>query len=160
MCYIVLERAARIELKQNLSISGAYEQYQMIRKAFANQKKGRETFRLSSVDGIAGRLEDYVGSNGKYMPFTSKVSITLPLESLKGISVVVMPGFNDPVPSRDERARLALRECDAVFILSRATPFLTKADMEVISKITQKNGLNEIYIVPTQADSTLVPQKS
>jgi hypothetical protein len=73
-----------------------------------------------------------------------------------GISVVDTPGFNDPVPSRDERARLALRECDAVFILSRATPFLTKSDMEVISKITQKNGLHEIYIVPSQADSTLV----
>ena len=90
------------------------------------------------------------------MPFTSRLSITLPLESLRGICLVEIPGFNDPVPSRDERARLALRECDAVFILSRATPFLTKSDMEVISKITQKNGLREIYIVPSQADSTLV----
>ena len=150
------ERAARIELSQNLYLSGAYEQYQMIRKASAYQKKGSETFSLGSMDEIAGRLEDYVGSNGRYMPFTSKVSITLPLESLSGISVVDTPGFNDPVPSRDERARLALRECDAVFILSRATPFLTKSDMEVISKITQKNGLREIYIVPSQADSTLV----
>ena len=150
------ERAAKIELSQNLYLSGAYEQYQMIRKASAYQKKGSETFSLGSVDEIAGRLEDYVGSKGRYMPFTSKVSITLPLESLMGISVVDTPGFNDPVPSRDERARLALRECDAVFILSRATPFLTKSDMEVISKITQKNGLHEIYIVPSQADSTLV----
>jgi len=150
------ERAARVELSQNLYLSGAWEQYQMIRKASAYQKKGSETFSLGSVDEIAGRLEDYVGSNGRYMPFTSKVSITLPLENLRGISVVDTPGFNDPVPSRDERARLALRECDAVFILSRATPFLTKADMEVISKITQKNGLHEIYIVPSQADGTLV----
>ena len=150
------ERAARIELRQNLYLSGAYDQYQMIRKASPNQKKGCETLSVGSVAEIAGRLQDYVSSDGRYMPFASRISITLPLESLRGISLVEIPGFNDPVPSRDERARLALLECDAVFILSRATPFLTKSDMEVISKITQKNGLHEIYIVPSQADSTLV----
>ena len=150
------ERAARIELRQNLYLSGAYDPYQMIRKASPNQKKGCETLSVGSVAEIAGRLQDYVSSDGRYMPFASRISITLPLESLRGISLVEIPGFNDPVPSRDERARLALLECDAVFILSRATPFLTKSDMEVISKITQKNGLHEIYFVPSQADSTLV----
>ena len=149
-------KSARSVMKANMNLSGAWEQYQMISKSAEPRKTGSETFSVSSVSEISGRLEDYVGSEGKYMPFTSKVSIALPLEGLRGIAVVDTPGFNDPVPSRDERARLALRDCDAIFILSRATPFLTKTDMEVISKITQKNGLREIYIVPSQVDSTLM----
>ena len=148
--------AAQTELKKNVLLSGGFEQYEMIRKSAAPRKTGSETFTVSDVSGISSRLEDYVGAEGRYMPFTSKVSITLPLESLRGIEVVDTPGFNDPVPSRDERARLALRECDVIFILSRATPFLTRTDMEVISKITQKNGLREIYIVPSQVDSSLI----
>ena len=113
-----------MDLKENIRLSGAYEQYQKIQGSTVPQKTESETFTVSSVADIAGRLEDYVGSAGKYMPFTSKVSITLPLEGLKGISVIDTPGFNDPVPSRDDRARMALRECDVIFILSRATPFL------------------------------------
>lgn len=150
------ESAAQTDLRKNMLLSGAWEQYQMISKSPVQRKTGSESLAVGSVSEISGCLQDYVGADGKYMPFTSKVSITLPLESLKGIAVVDTPGFNDPVPSRDERARLALRECDAVFILSRATPFLTDTDMEVISKITQKNGLREIFIVPSQVDGTLI----
>ena len=148
--------SAQMEMKKNMNLSGAFEQYEMIRKSRVPRKTGSESFKVGSVSEISGSLEKYVGAAGEYMPFTSKVSITLPLESLRGIAVVDTPGFNDPVPSRDERAHQALRECDAIFILSRATPFLTRTDMEVISKITQKNGLREIYIVPSQVDSTLI----
>lgn len=139
-----------------MQLRGAWEQYQLISKSTVQRKTESEKFAVDSVSDISGRLEDYVGADGRYMPFTSKVLITLPLESLRGIEVVDTPGFNDPVPSRDERARLALRDCDVIFILSRATPFLNKEDMNVISKITRKNGLREIYIVPSQVDSTLI----
>ena len=47
------ERAARIELSHNLYLSGAYEQYQMIRNASAYQKKVSETFSVGSVAEIA-----------------------------------------------------------------------------------------------------------
>ena len=153
------DSGAKIELKKNLRLSGAYEQYQMIQESAVQRKSESEQFTVNSISEISGRLEDYVGAKGKYMPFTSKVSITLPLESLKGISIIDTPGFNDPVPSRDEWARQALRECDAIFILSKATPCLPAPDMEVISKITKKNGIREMYIVPSQVDSTLIAQE-
>ena len=80
----------------------------------------------------------YVGSNGEYMPFTSKVTIKLPIEALKEICVIDTPGFNDPVPSRDERARKSLRECDVVLILSPARQFISVNDKDVMAKITTK----------------------
>lgn len=150
------QKGAEMKLKENIRLSGAYEQYQKIQSSSVPRRTESESFTVASVADIAGRLEDYVGSAGKYMPFTSKVSITLPLEGLKGIAVIDTPGFNDPVPSRDDRARMALRECDVIFILSRATPFLGQNDIDVISKITKTNGKRELYIIPSQVDGSLI----
>lgn len=157
--------SALAELRKNTLLTGAWERYQMIRnsseqvKADVQRKAGSVTFSVGSVSEIAGRLEDYVGADGKYMPFTSKVKITLSDESFRGIDIVDTPGYNDPVPSRDERARQALSDCDVILILSRASQFLAQSDMEVISKITRKNGLREIYLVSSQVDSTLLAQE-
>lgn len=150
------ERAARNKMQENISLCGAWDQYRLIMKSAIHRKTGSETLKAESVSEIAGLLGDYVGAQGKYMPFASRVSVSLPMESLRGIAIVDTPGFNDPVASRDERARQALRECDVIFILSRATPFLSKPDVEVISKITRKEGLRELFIVPSQTDSSLV----
>lgn len=152
----IAEKAAQLELNKDLRLSGANEQYQKIVQSSVQRKTDSESFEVDSITKIAGQLEDYVGSSGKYMPFTSKVSITLPIKELEGISVIDTPGFNDPVPSRDERARQALRECDAIFILSKATPFLTSNDMDVISKITKTNKIRELYIIPSQVDASLI----
>lgn len=153
-------QSATTELKKDVRLSSAYEQYQIIEKSAIARKTESETFSVNSLSEIAGRLEDYVGSNGKYMPFTSKVSIALPLESLQGIAVIDTPGFNDPVPSRDDRARQALRECDVIFILSKSTPFLGKEDMKVISKITKSKGDRNLYLVASQVDEPLIAKEN
>lgn len=149
------ETSAESKIKSNISLSGAYEQSEMIKKSDAIRKTESEHFTLSSISEISGKLEDYVGSSGKYMPFTSKVSIKLPIENLKGISVIDTPGFNDPVPSRNERARKSLKECDVVFILSPARQFISANDKEVMSKITSKQGIRELYLISSQLDSQL-----
>lgn len=154
-----LEERARNKAKQELSdqieLVGAHEQYQMIKNSIKKIKSGSETFTVSTVTDIAGRLEDYVGSNGKYMPFTSKVRLQMPIKALEGISVIDTPGFNDPIPSRDERARQALRECDVVLILSPARQFISKTDVSVMQKIQKKNGIRELYLIASQIDSQL-----
>lgn len=152
-------KMAKSKVDSNVALSGAYQQYEMIENASAERKTGTETFSVGSVSEIAGKLEDYVGSSGKYMPFTSKVSITLPIEDLKGICVIDTPGFNDPVPSRDDRARKSLRECDVVFILSPARQFISANDKEVMSKITSKNGIRELYLISSQVDGQLFNQE-
>lgn len=149
------EKSARLKIDSNVSLAGAYQQYDKIHSASVSRKTESECFTVDSIDNIAGKLEDYVGSNGKYMPFTSKVSLKLPIETLKDICVIDTPGFNDPVPSRDDRARKSLRECDVVFILSPSRQFLSSNDKEVMSKITTKNGIRELYLIPSQIDSQL-----
>lgn len=149
------ESSAKEKLQTNLFLTGAYQQYHAIKNAQVQRKSESEYFTVSSIEDISGKLEDYVGSKGKYTPFTSKVSITLPIKELKDICVVDTPGFNDPVPSRDDRARKALRECDVVLILSPARQFLSATDKEVMTKITTKNGIRELYLIQSQIDNQL-----
>lgn len=146
---------AKIKMDSNVVLAGAFQQYEKIENSSIQRKIESESFFVESIDSIAGKLEDYVGANGKYMPFTSKVSIKLPIDALKEVCVIDTPGFNDPVPSRDDRARKSLRECDVVLILSPARQFISANDKEVISKITSKNGIRELYLVPSQVDSQL-----
>ena len=153
------DESAKIEAKRklqgNVFLAGAAQQYEDIKKAPKRPDSQTTIIQAESIDEIAGKLEDFVGSNGAYMPFTSKVSITLPLEQLKDISKVDTPGFNDPVPSRDERARSALRECDVILILSPARQFLSANDKSVLAKVTTKNGIRELYIIQSQIDNQL-----
>lgn len=146
------EKYAYTELEKNRNLAGAHEQYEMIKKSEQYRQTEQKEFTVSAADEIAGTLEEYVGADGKYQPFTSRVSITLPFEELRGISVVDTPGFNDPVPSRDARAMQALYECDVIFILSRATEFLSAEDMSVINKIGRTDKDREIFVVSTQVD--------
>lgn len=147
--------SAKLKMDSNVSLAGAFQQYEKIKEASVARKTESESFTVETINDIAGKLEDYVGSNGKYMPFTSKVSIKLPIDALKEICVIDTPGFNDPVPSRDDRARKSLRECDVVFILSPSRQFISANDKEVMSKITTKNGIRELYLIPSQVDSQL-----
>lgn len=149
------EDSAKLKVKQNIALAGAYEQYEKIRTSSVARKTESEVFTVDSIEAIAGKLEDYVGSDGKYMPFTSKVSIKLPIDALRDVCVIDTPGFNDPVPSRDDRARKSLRECDVVFILSPARQFISANDKDVMAKITTKNGIRELYLIPSQVDSQL-----
>lgn len=147
------KKNAKNTLNENISLGGAKEQFDLIKKA--NRKTGSETIPVNSVDDIASKLKDYVGADGKYMPFTSRVTLRLPFETLKDVCVIDTPGFNDPVPSRDAKAKKALSECDVVLILSPSRQFLSRNDLDVIQKITGKDGIRELFIIPSQIDNQL-----
>ncbi len=146
---------AKSELESETHLSGSYEQYQSIINSKTKRKTGIETIKLNSIDDLNGKLEAYVGSSGCYTPFTSRVSLQLPVEELKNVIVIDTPGFNDPVPSRNDRAISSLGESDVVFILSPSGHFLSNTDKNIISKITKKEGIHELFIVPSQIDTQL-----
>ncbi len=63
------------------------------------------------------------------------------------------PGVNDPIASREERTKALLKECDVVFVISPSNQFLTDSDMSLFDRVSNKEGLQEIYFVASQADS-------
>ena len=149
------ERDAKRKLQNNIFLAGAAQQYEDIKNAPEHPKEKQIKISADSIDDIAGMLNDYVGSEGKFTAFTSKVSISLPLLQLQDVIIIDTPGFNDPVPSREERARNSLRECDVILILSPARQFLSANDKEVLAKITTKNGIRELFLIQSQIDSQL-----
>jgi hypothetical protein len=142
-------------------LSDADELYEKVKGQHYDSKNTvSESFKVGSVDELVEWLNTYAyvyaysGADGKFRPSISKVSITLPDENLKGLSVIEIPGYNDLIPSRDELAQFALRKCDAVFVLEHEYRHEING-LKAISRITKKNEFREIYSVMSKADKDL-----
>ncbi len=96
-----------------------------------------------------------MGADGKFMSYTKAVQISLNNPNLKDLEVIDTPGVNDPIASREERTKALLKDCDVVFIVSPSGQFLTDSDMDLFDRVSNKEGLQEIYFVASQADSAV-----
>ncbi|MGL2677368.1 dynamin family protein [Helicobacter pylori] len=110
----------------------------------------------NSLQELNQKLLQFVGANGKYMPYTKAVRISLNNPNLKDLEVIDTPGVNDPIASREERTKALLKDCDVVFIVSPSNQFLTDSDMSLFDRVSHKEGLQEIYFVASQADSAIL----
>ncbi|KKZ53380.1 dynamin family protein, partial [Haemophilus haemolyticus] len=148
------EEYARSEVEKSIELSSAYDQYQRIKQAKVklSELKAHSEINAQSTEDLMGKLKDYVGSNGQYMPFTKSVKLYIPEEGLKGLEIVDTPGVNDPVQSREERTNSFLSQCDVVLVVSPSGQFLSSEDMELMGRVTTKNGIQETYIIASQAD--------
>ncbi len=90
------------------------------------------------------------------MPCTKAVGISLNNPNLKDLEVIDTPGVNDPIASREERTKALLKDCDVVFIVSPSNQFLTDSDMDLFDRVSNKEGLQEIYFVASQADGAVL----
>ncbi|WP_241679716.1 dynamin family protein [Helicobacter pylori] len=109
----------------------------------------------NSLQELNQKLLQFVGADGKYMPYTKAVRISLNNQNLKDLEVIDTPGVNDPIASREERTKALLKDCDVVFIVSPSNQFLTDSDMSLFDRVSHKEGLQEIYFVASQADSAV-----
>lgn len=134
----------------------SYEQYEQMKVSGQNidalcvqkeQVVNAEDFRK-----IKDKLKDFVGAGGTYMPFTKSVEMRLKLDDLKHIRIVDTPGLNDPLKSREARTEEYLRECDVVFIVSPAGGFITEQDMELMDRLSSREGVRELFLVASMAD--------
>ncbi|MCW4153678.1 dynamin family protein [Halomonas sp. 18H] len=151
------ERQARRVLQDNEVLTAADDQYCRIQDAGVDPAmlKDSEWLEAEDLHALKATLGDYVGSNGRFMPLTKSVHLHLPLESLRNIRVIDTPGLNDPVPSRERRTNELLMYCDVVFIVSPANQFLNSTDIELMGRITDKEGVHELYLVASQVDNAL-----
>ena len=114
-----------------------------------------QTMPAQDVDGLMNKLNDYVGENGRYTAVVKSTEIQLPLDELKGFDVVDTPGMNDPVPSRTQKTREYMAQCDVVFFLSRASQFLDQSDMDLLARQLPGNGVKRMVLVAGQLDGAI-----
>ncbi|MFP6202058.1 GTPase [Helicobacter pylori] len=120
-----------------------------------NTKNLDPRIQANSLQELNQKLLQFVGANGKFMPYTKAVQISLNNPNLKDLEVIDTPGVNDPIVSREERTKALLKDCDMVFIVNPSGQFLTDSDMSLFDRVSNKEGLQEIYFVASQADSAV-----
>ncbi len=155
----ILEKAERIAknaFKENDRLVSSHDQYEKIKNSGVNLKNIDTCIQANSLGELNQKLLQFVGANGKYMPYTKAVQIYLNNPNLKDLEVIDTPGVNDPIVSREERTKALLKDCDVVFIISPSGQFLTDSDMSLFDRVSHKEGLQEIYFVASQADSAVL----
>jgi ribosomal 50S subunit-associated protein YjgA (DUF615 family) len=140
----------------------SYEQYELMKKSGLDIDKicaqKEMVIRGGDIFEIKEKLGEYVGAKGRYMPFTKSVELTLDFPELENIRVVDTPGVNDPIKSRETRTEEYLRECDVVFIVSPAGQFVNAQDMELMDRLSSREGVRELFLVASQADTGVMMQ--
>ncbi|GAA9415926.1 dynamin family protein [Helicobacter pylori] len=150
------ERIAKNELEKDARLVSSYDQYEKMKKSgLLNTEKLDPRIQANSLEELNQKLLQFVGANGKFMPYTKAVQISLNNPNLKDLEVIDTPGVNDPIISREERTKALLKDCDVVSIVSPSNQFLTDSDMSLFDRVSHKEGIQEIYFVASQADSAV-----
>ncbi|GAA7903853.1 dynamin family protein [Helicobacter pylori] len=151
------ERIAKDKLKGDEKLVSSYDQCEKMKKSGSlNTETLDPCIQANSLQELNQKLLQFVGADGKFMPCTKAVQISLNNPNLKDLEVIDTPGVNDPIASREERTKALLKDCDVVFIVSPSGQFLTDSDMDLFDRVSNKEGLQEIYFVASQADSAVL----
>lgn len=141
----------------NPSLAAASDLYKRMRESAVDIGTLGEsrTLEAQSLGELKGELNRYVGADGEFMPFTKTLGLSLANESLIDLKVIDTPGLNDAVASREQRTYEMLNQCDVVFIVSPAGQFLNSQDLELAGRLTQREGVREVFVVASQVDTQL-----
>lgn len=145
------------EMKNDATYA-AYDQYSRMQKSgkTLTDLAQYQTIEADSIEALMnGKLNDFVGAGGAFMPFTKSVTLHIPHEGLKGLKIIDTPGINDPVTSRCERTEELLQHCDVVLVVSPSGQFLSAEDTDLLQRVTTKEGTQEAYLVASQVDNQL-----
>ena len=111
---------------------------------------------FNNIEEIKDKLKDYVSSDGIYVNFVKSLKLYINLDILKEISILDTPGFNDPLATRNEKANQLLSKCEAILILTPSTHNFSKSDIDAINRISKREGIQEIYVVISKFDDSLL----
>ncbi len=150
------QKIAKKELDKDAKLSASHDQFERMKKSGLTNTEDLETrIQADSLEELHQKLYQFVGKEGKFMPYTKAVQISLNNPNLKDLEIIDTPGVNDPIVSREQRTKALLKECDVVFIVSPSGQFLTDSDMDLFDRVSNKEGLQEIYFVASQTDSAV-----
>ncbi|GAA6923312.1 dynamin family protein [Helicobacter pylori] len=150
------QRIAKSELDHDAKLSASHDQYERMKKSgLINTKDLDSRIQADSLEELNQKLYQFVGKEGKFMPYTKAVQISLNNPNLKDLEIIDTPGVNDPIVSREQRTKDLLKECDVVFVISPSNQFLSENDMDLFDRVSKKEGIQRVYFVVSQADSAV-----
>ncbi|GAA7505300.1 hypothetical protein HpBHB25_12440 [Helicobacter pylori] len=155
----IRERAQKIaknELNNDAKLTASHDQYERMKKSGLINPKDLETrIQADSLEELNQKLYQFVGKEGKFMPYTKAVKISLNNPNLKDLEIIDTPGVNDPIVSREACTKALLKECDVVFVISPSNQFLTGSDMDLFDRVSNKEGIQRVYFVASKIDTEI-----
>ncbi len=150
------QKIAKKELDEDAKLSASHDQYERMKESGLINPKDLETrIQADSLEELNQKLYQFVGKEGKFMPYTKAVQISLNNPNLKDLEIIDTPGVNDPIVSREARTKALLKECDVVFVIIPSGNFLTDSDMDLFDRVFNKEGIQEIYFVVSKIDTEI-----
>ncbi|GAA8733075.1 dynamin family protein [Helicobacter pylori] len=150
------QKIAKKELDEDAKLTASHDQYERMKKSGLINPKDLETrIQSDSLEELNQKLYQFVGKEGKFMPYTKAVQISLNNPNLKDLEIIDTPGVNDPIVSRETRTKALLKECDVVFVIIPSGNFLTDSDMDLFDRVSNKEGIQRVYFVASQSDSAV-----
>lgn len=150
------QKNAKNELDKDEKLTASHDQCERMKKSGLINPKDLETrIQADSLEELNQKLYQFVGKEGKFMPYTKAVQISLNNPNLKYLEIIDTPGVNDPIVSREACTKALLKECDVVFVIIPSGNFLTDSDMDLFDRVSNKEGIQRVYFVASQADSAV-----
>lgn len=105
------ERIAKNELEKDTKLVSSHDQYEKMKKSgLLNTETLDPCIQANSLEELNQKLLQFVGANGKFMPYTKAVQISLNNPNLKDLEVIDTPGVNDPICGKPSRQRCSFYE--------------------------------------------------
>jgi len=158
--WAVLESLAASEA-QDLAACAARELVQQAKRDQGTSiasllAQGTVELRADDIGGLLGRINDYVGAEGRFTPLVESSELALPLPEMVGIEIVDTPGMNDPVVSRTDKTRAYMAQCDVVFFLSPSGRLLDESDQQLLAAQLPAKGVKRLILVAAQFDAAIL----
>ncbi len=154
----ILKKAQKIaenKLKDT-RLKASHDQYERMKKSGLTNTEDLETrIQTDSLEELNQKLYQFVGKEGKFMPYTKAVQISLNNPNLKILEIIDTPGVNDPVVSREARTKALLKECDVVFMIIPSGHFVGEDDIDLFDRVSNKESIQEIYFVASKIDTEI-----
>ncbi|GAA8707100.1 hypothetical protein HpDR91_20210 [Helicobacter pylori] len=151
------QKIAKKELEKDAKLTASYDQYERMKESgLLNTETLDPHIQADNLEELNQKLHQFVGKEGKFMPYTKAVQISLNNPNLKDLEIIDTPGVNDPIVSREQHTKDLLKECDVVFVIIPSSQFLSESgDMDLFDRVSNKEGIQRVYFVASQADSTV-----
>lgn len=103
-------------------------------------------------DISTAELNEYTSTEGTLSALVKRVFIKYHSEALKGITIVDTPGFNDPIQSRVEATKMAIKNCQVLLFVHSTTSHYDSSEVAILKSQVELAGTAQLIDVANRVD--------
>lgn len=106
----------------------------------------------SSLNISIDELNEYTSTKGTLSALVKRVRIKYHSEALKGITIVDTPGFNDPIQSRVEATKMAIKDCQVLLFVHGKTSHYDRTEVAILESQVGLAGTAKLIDIANRVD--------